>query len=184
MGAPEDCTLEDTVVLKAVRKSTDVDSASFSKFIDSHLDFFLFLDKDGCSCKSIDIFLTFPEINGICIFQNEMRMFFPVVFIISKSKSTFFFYPEDICQLEETSLILVGSRFADSDDSTAVVYESADDFCDRRIGPPFTAGVGCVGISYIDDHIDVIEDRSVLQDILETDEFYIERSAGQRLNDS
>ena len=41
---PEDCTVEDTAVLEAVRKSADINASSFTKSLHSHLYFLVFLN--------------------------------------------------------------------------------------------------------------------------------------------
>ena len=60
---PEDCTVEDTAVLEAVRKSADIDTTAFSEVLHCHLHFLVFLDQNLSSVKCINIFLSFTEIN-------------------------------------------------------------------------------------------------------------------------
>lgn len=137
--APKHCTVKYTAVLEAVRKSADINSASFSEFVYCHLYFFFFLHKDRCTRKSINILLAFSEIYFFRIFQNEVFMLIPVVFVVSECEARFFLYTEYVSKLEEMSLILMTGRFADTDNSSAVVNESADRFDDLRVFPPFSS---------------------------------------------
>ena len=73
-------------------------ASSFSKFIDSHLYFLIFLFDNCCFRQSINCFLSFTEVNiTFTVFDNKVIMFFPVVFICVKSKSCFFFNTHNTC---------------------------------------------------------------------------------------
>ena len=156
VSTPHDRTMKNTVVLKAIRKSADIYSTSFPIFINSHLNFFVLLNKDCRSCKCIDILLALTEINTLCLFQNEMLMLIPVIFIITKSKSMLFFNSKYICKLEETSLELMSCRLTYTNDTTAVVNKLSDSLNDVWIYPPVSTCMCCISIPHIDKNINVI----------------------------
>ena len=93
----------------------------------------------------------------------------------SECEARFFLYTEYVSKLEEMSLILMTGRFADTDNSSAVVNESADRFDDLRVFPPFSSCMRRICIPDIDDHIDIVKDRRIIQNILEVDKYNVKR---------
>ena len=115
MGCPDDGTVEDTAVLEAVRKSADVYSTSLSELIYSHLNLFVALNKNLCSLICIDILLALAEIDlfGAVLF-DEVIILIPVILIVIHGKAKLFLHTHHCRKLEETTLMLMGRRFADS----------------------------------------------------------------------
>ena len=68
-------------------------------------------------------FFAFAEINvSVTVCQDKViSVFFPVVLVCVQVESVFFFYSQHIVKLEIMSLPLVSCRFADSDETAAVV---------------------------------------------------------------
>ena len=102
-------------------------------------------------------------------------MFFPVVFICIEIKSSLFFYTKNVIQLEEFSLPLMSSRFADTDKSAAIIDKFPHCCKDHRICPVLAAGLCSVPITYIDDHVKIIQKLFVLTDVVKTDKGNIKR---------
>ena len=103
---PENRTIEYTAVFETVWKAADIYASSFSKTLHSHLHFLIFLDQNVCFRQCIDVLLAFAEVNiSVSILQDKMlSVFFPVIFIRIKIKSSLFFHTKDIIQLEEFTL--------------------------------------------------------------------------------
>ena len=137
---PENRTIEYTAVFKAVWKAADIYTSSFSKTLHSHLHFLIFLDQNVCFRQCIDVLLAFAEINiSVSILQDKMlSVFFPVIFIRIKVKSSLFFHTKDIIQLEEFTLPLMSCRFTYSNKASAIIYKLSDSSDDRFIDPVFT----------------------------------------------
>ena len=102
-------------------------------------------------------------------------MLFPVVFIGIKIKSSFFLYTKDVIQLEEFSLPLMSCRFTDANKSAAIIDKFPHCCKDFRICPVLTTGLCSVRITYIDDHIKIIQQIFILTDIIKADKGHIKR---------
>ena len=83
-------------------------------------------------------------------------MLIPVVFVHVEREAGFLFHAHNRSQLEEMALMLMSSRFPDSDKSAAVVDESFYCGYNGLIRPIVSAGVSSVAIAHIEDHVDVI----------------------------
>src|SRR5699024_10383930 len=91
VGCPQDGAVQETAVLKAVGKSADVDAASLAKVIDSQLYFFVILLQDRSSLVSVNIFLSFTEIDvAFAVLCDEMLVLIPVIFVHIQSKAILF----------------------------------------------------------------------------------------------
>ena len=111
-------------------------------------------------------------------------MLLPVIFVVAQGESVLLLNAEDIGELEEMALILMAGRLADADDSSALVDEPADGLLNLRVNPPFAAGMGGICVAHVDDHINIVQNLRLIQQILKTEEDHIERSAGQRFDHS
>ena len=102
--------------------------------------------------------------------ENEMvRVFFPVVLVVVEGEAVFFLHAQHACKLENVALIRVTGRLAHADKAAAVPDELADSGGDLRVFPPDAASMGSVGIAYIDDDIQRIQQMRVVLDILKAD---------------
>ena len=156
---PEDCTVEDTAVLETVWKSADIDTAALSEGSDCHLHFLVFLDQDLGSVKCIDVLFAFAEINvSVTVCQDKViSVFFPVVFVFVQVEAVFFFYSKHIVKLEIMSLPLVSCRFADSDETAAVVDKFFYCSDDLLVYPILATALCSVCIAYVDHNIKVFQ---------------------------
>ena len=100
---------------------------------------------------------------------------FPVVFIGIKIKSSFFLYTKDIIQLEEFPLPLMSCWLAHSNESAAIIDKFPHSCKNLRICPVLTTGLCSVRITYIDDHIKIIQQIFILTDIIKADKGHIKR---------
>src|SRR5699024_4876618 len=82
-------------------------------------------------------------------------------------------------ELKEMSLILVSRRFSDSDESSSVVDKSLYGGDDRLVRPVLSSCIGCISVSHIQYHVDVIQDRRILPDVVKTDKHHLKRSPAQ-----
>ena len=77
---PEDCTVEDTAVLEAVRKSADIAPRPFPKFFTAICTSWSFWIRISVTVKCIDVLFAFAEINvSVTVCQDKViSVFFPV----------------------------------------------------------------------------------------------------------
>ena len=184
MGSPDDGTVQDTAVLKAVGKPADIHAAPVPKAADSHLHFLVALYEDFRPVKRIDILFALSEINILCtVCFDKMIVLVPVVLIYIQGEPCLFLHAHHSRKLEEMSLILVRSRFSDSDKPAAVVDESLHSSDDLLVCPVIPACISGIRVAHVQDHVDVVQDIRILPDIVKTDELHVERRAAQRLND-
>ena len=77
--------------------------------------------------------------------------------------------------LKEFSLPLVGCRLTNADKTAAIVDKFPHCCKDFRICPVLAAGLCSVRITYIDDHIKIIQQLFILTDIVKADKGNIKR---------
>ena len=92
MGTPQNRTVQQTAVFKAVWKSAHVYGAALSKLIYCQVDTFACFNQHFCAFQSVHILLVFAKINGsLAVFGNKVAVGIPVVLVVSKSKASLFF---------------------------------------------------------------------------------------------
>src|SRR5699024_6401111 len=97
-------------------------AASFPKTMNSHLYFLIPLYKDFRPLKRINVFLSLSEINILrAVFFYKMVMLIPVIFVHIQGKTSLFLHTHHCRKLEETTLMLMGRRFADSYKPAAII---------------------------------------------------------------
>ena len=85
-----------------------------------------------------------------------MAVDFQIIFIVTKGKAKLFFHAEHIGKLEETAVCQMGARLSHADNSSALIHKFFDCGGNLRIAPPFAAGMGGIGIAYVDEHINFL----------------------------
>ena len=84
MCTPQNASIKNSAVLKAIWQSTDIDRTALAKFMHSHLNFFVPLYQNFCSLIRKHILLALSEVNRLCcICKNKVIfVFFPVILIV------------------------------------------------------------------------------------------------------
>ena len=111
-----------------------------------------------------------------------MAVILPVVFVVADGEVLLFLHAEYVGQLDEMAVGLMAAGLTHTDDAAAVIDKLLDGGGDHGIAPPFSAGLCRIRIAHVDDHVDVLENIRILQNIVKTDELHIEGSAGQRFD--
>ena len=71
------------------------------------------------------------------------------------------------------SLELVTGGFADTDKATAIVYKLTDSSGNNRVLPDAATGVGSIPITHVYNHIQVLEDFRICQNIIKGNKTHI-----------
>ena len=186
VGTPQDGTVKGAAVGKVVRHTADVHGTALTEVVRRHLHFLVPLHQNLGAFQRIDVLLALAEVDGLVgILQNKVvRVFFPIVLVVVEGETVFFFHAQNAGKLEDVALIRVTGRLTRTDEAAAVPNKLADSRGNLRVFPPDAAGVCSVGIAYIDDDIQRIQQMRVVLDVLKTDELHIKRRTGQHFDDT
>ena len=186
VSGPQDCTVQNTAVFKAVRQTADINAAAFAELVDGHLYFFLALHENLSTLKGIDRLFALAEIDLFRGVGQDKMIFvlIPVVLVVVEREAGFFLYAHHAGQLQVTALVLVASRLTNADEAAAIVYECFHGAGDFSILPNSTAGVCGIAVAHVDDDINLVQNRRILFDVVKADELHIKRSAGQRFDNA
>ena len=108
-----------------------------------------------------------------------MAVVFPVVLVIADGEVLLLLHAEHIGKLDEMAVGLMAAGLAHADDAAAVVDKFLNGGGNRGIAPPFAAGLRGIRVAHVDDHVDVLQDIRILQNVVEADELHVEGRAGQ-----
>ena len=129
MGAPQDGTIKNPAVFKAVWQSGNIDAPAMAKVMNRHLDFLVPLNQNlRIIAQGVDVLAALPKVHRLCAVLKDkvIRMLLPVILVIIQSETGFLFHAQDGGQLEIMALVLVAGRFSHTDKAAAVPYKAAD----------------------------------------------------------
>ena len=107
-----------------------------------------------------------------------------VVAVRVQGKAVFLFHAQNIVQLEEFALPLVGCRLAHADKATAVIDKGLYPGDDLLITPVGAAGLSGICVAHIQDHVKLIQEVRIALNIFKADKRHIKGCAAKRLNDA
>lgn len=157
MGAPQDGTVQQAAVLKAVGQSAHIHSTALAELVDGQADTLALLHQNLSALQRIHIFLILTEIDlALAVFRDKVLMHIPVILVVSQSKSGLLLNAKHICQLDKASVCLMAGGLADSDQAAALIDKFLDRSDDLGIAPPFSAGVRGICITHVQDYVNII----------------------------
>ena len=129
VGSPQDGAVQHAVVHKTVRQTADIHAAPLAVLVRSHLDFLVTLNQNFGAFQREDALFTLAKVHVVvgAVGQNKVvAVFIPVVLVVIQGEACFLLHAERRGQLQIAPLILVTTRFADTDQAAAAMDKALD----------------------------------------------------------